>query len=552
LKLIPNICISSSGGEKKIFSLLQKKDCLEGCIGLHSLNLASHVSNAEGEADFVLLIPNKGILVIEVKDHESVKFEQGKWYLGRDKPVVGGPIKQAREAMYSILEYIRSKIPEASRVPISYCVWFTRTEFNADEHESIEWESFQFLDVRNLDNVQQSINEVMNHSIRHLKSKPTTQHVLPSSLTFDLTEKIVGHLRPRFETILGESTLRKIRRDEMTRLIEDQFTAIDGMEENPRVIISGPAGTGKTLLALEKARRIQLQGKKVAYLCFNTFLQIDVASKNLDLEVWNISKLIMKLSNTESRNASNIQEIESKDPKNFPIEEIYDALIIDEAQDIFASRYFPWLDAILKGGLKNGSWFAFGDFQSQNLYNNPFESDEIEKYCDSYFRFLLRHNCRNLPNIGHLTYTLVPNAPKWTSFRRNDDGVDPMVRFTGGAADLTKELDQAVEYLRMQKFSLSDIVVLTPSKIACPSETFSKSLFADRLIPWTLGASGKIRFSTIHAFKGLESQCIILMELYDLIGNSDARFLKYTALTRATDRLFIIADIDSQRVLEAL
>lgn len=552
MKLIPNICISSSGGEKRLFALLQNRECLDGSIALHSLNLASHVSNAEGEADFVLLIPNKGILVIEVKDHESVKFEQGKWVLGRDKPVVGGPIKQAREAMYSILEYIKSKIPEASRVPISYCVWFTRTEFNAAEHESIEWESWQFLDVRNLDDVQNSLDEVMDHSIRHLKSKPTTQHVLPTALTDKLTEEIVSNLRPRFETILGESTLRKIRRDEMTRLIEDQFTAIDGMEENPRVIISGPAGTGKTLLALEKTRRIQIQGKKVAYLCFNTFLQIDVASKNLDLEIWNISKLIMKLSNTESRNTSSIQEIEGRNPKDFQIKEIYDALIIDEAQDIFASRYFPWLDAILKGGLKNGSWFAFGDFQSQNLYNNAFESEEIQKYCNNYFRFSLRHNCRNLPNIGHLTYTLVPNAPKWTSFRRHDDGVDPMVRFTGGAANLTKELDDAIEYLRNQKFSLNDIIVLTPSKIAVPSETFSESKFADRFIPWTLGASGKIRFSTIHAFKGLESPCIILMELYDLIGNSDASLLKYTALTRATDRLYIIADLDSQKVLEAL
>ena len=106
LKLIPNTCISKSEGEKKLFYKLQSGECLNGSVALHSLNLASHVSNAEGEADFVLLIPGKGILVIEVKDHERVKFEDGKWILGNDKPKVGGPVKQAREAMYSLLEYM--------------------------------------------------------------------------------------------------------------------------------------------------------------------------------------------------------------------------------------------------------------------------------------------------------------------------------------------------------------------------------------------------------------------------------------------------------------
>ena len=137
LKLIPNICISKSEGEKKLFYKLQSGDCLNGAVALHSLNLASHVSKAEGEADFVLLIPGKGILVIEVKDHERVKFEDGKWILGNDKPKVGGPVKQAREAMYSLLEYIKTNLPAASLVPVTFLVWFTNTNINLQSYRTI-------------------------------------------------------------------------------------------------------------------------------------------------------------------------------------------------------------------------------------------------------------------------------------------------------------------------------------------------------------------------------------------------------------------------------
>lgn len=549
MKLIPNVCISTSAGEKRLFSLLQKVNCLSDSVGLHSLNLASHINNAEGEADFVLLVPQKGILVIEVKDHERVKYEEGKWILGSEKPKVGGPIKQAREAMYSLMEYLKSNLPTASRVPIAFIVWFTRTEFDAEKNKSIEWESWQFLDVHNLESVETSIKQVLESAINHLKSKPATKHVRPESLTPELIDEIKTLLRPRFETVLQESTLRKLRRDELGRLIADQYAVIDGMEENPRVLVTGPAGTGKTLLALEKCRRLQLEGKRTLYLCFNTFLQSEIASRNLDIEVTNVSKIIYRLSG-DINGLRSQPESQKLGLPSLGFEEKYDAIVIDEAQDLFSEKYLPWLDLILKGGLANGSWFAFGDFQSQNLYSQKQEHELINKYCNNYFRFSLRHNCRNLPNIGHLTYSLVPEAPRWISFRRQDDGVDPVIRFTGASTNLASELDEAINSLKNQKYSFSDIVVLTPSKIESPKDTFSTSIFCEKFATWSTGLSGKIRFSTIHSFKGLESPCIILMELYDLVGFPDASHLKYTALTRATDRLFIIADIDSQKILE--
>ena len=54
-------------GEKRLFSLIKEQLAAENWTVLHSLGIAKHVTQMEGEADFLLVIPGKGILIIEVK-----------------------------------------------------------------------------------------------------------------------------------------------------------------------------------------------------------------------------------------------------------------------------------------------------------------------------------------------------------------------------------------------------------------------------------------------------------------------------------------------------
>ena len=56
---------------------------------------------------------------------------------------------------------------------------------------------------------------------------------------------------------------------ELLRLTEQQFAVLDRLRRQRRVSISGGAGTGKTVLALEKARRLAREGSGVLLTCFN-------------------------------------------------------------------------------------------------------------------------------------------------------------------------------------------------------------------------------------------------------------------------------------------
>src|SRR5699024_2722484 len=89
-------------GEQSVYRALAEDQSTDDWIVLHSLNIAEHVRNPEGEADFVVIAPSLGILVIEAKSHDHFTFRDGIWKLGRQKPTTRGPFKQAGEAMYSI------------------------------------------------------------------------------------------------------------------------------------------------------------------------------------------------------------------------------------------------------------------------------------------------------------------------------------------------------------------------------------------------------------------------------------------------------------------
>jgi DNA replication protein DnaC len=551
-KVIPNFCRTNSRGEEILFQAFIESEVLKECIILHSLNIAKHLRNAEGEADFVILIPNKGILILEVKHHSTVKFHDGKWYLGNQEPTTRGPLEQASEAMYSILNYLKNQVPEARNIPMYYFSWFTKTAFNPPE--SIEWEPWQFLSQVHLSDIEKWVRNVMDSSINHLKNAQSTSFLNPNSFDKELALKVASSLRPSFETFMTEKENRSNRREELGHFISEQFECLDNLEDNQRTLTTGPAGTGKTLLAIEKLRRISDTKSKSVLVCFNRNLANALSERNPSLEITTISSLI---SAAIKNNGGHIEKgtlptHEIDGPSKFNLKAEYQNIIIDEAQDVFTSRYLPWIDALLLGGLRNGSWHAFGDFKTQKLYNTFENEDLIKDYSENFARGTLKVNCRNLEVIGKLTYSLVPRAPKWKSFLRLENQVDPNIHYLPKESSLITALDSAISYFKGQSFSYDDIIILSPSPIPTPEQIFADSQFAAKFQTYGSSGVGKIRFSTIHGFKGLESPCVALIELYELNNMPDKVPLMYIALTRATDRLFIVADPDSQKVMEAI
>ena len=97
----------TSKGEAEIFQCLQTDPSTSDWIVMHSLDISSHIKRISGEADFLVLIPAKGILCIEIKGSGNIIRSDGKWFYGKDgRPNSRSPFTQASQAMHSIRKRI--------------------------------------------------------------------------------------------------------------------------------------------------------------------------------------------------------------------------------------------------------------------------------------------------------------------------------------------------------------------------------------------------------------------------------------------------------------
>ena len=544
-KMYPNYCIAESPGERKLFTYLNESSKTEGWVVLHSLHIARHISKTKGEADFVVLIPNVGLVVIEVKAHQEIKVKKGSWYFGRDNSPHESPFKQGETAMYSIRKHLVELNPIFARIPFLNVCWFSEIDF--PKSSQMEYQDWQVLNIVDLDDAAGSLLASMNSGIKHLGSKLGISNVNGHALNSDTIESAVQLLRPDFDFAMSEKLFRSERRKQLLKFAEEQFIALDIALDNNAAIIKGAAGTGKSVLAVELARRFQARNKKVALFCFNRLLSDELASqlRDTNVTVSTIDAFSLKIAREANINLplNNIEAVKQINFMNLrvPSDEKFDVVIIDEAQDLLNSTFRPLLDESVLNGLKEGQWYAFGDLDAQKIYDQTDSIDYMKNEIRDVPIFTLTRNCRNIIQIGHFVEGLLPAKPKWNSFLRNESHPDPELIKIGLNQDITPIMDEVIENCKKFGFSFDDITILSPLEIGEPQNIFTESKFVSKYV---VGGKkpGKISFTSISKFKGLESPCVILLDLEQLSNWSNRYDLLYVGLTRATDRLVILAN----------
>jgi hypothetical protein len=547
--MMPAFCPSDAPpGEKAVYAALRDSDETDEWSVLHSLGIADHIRQVEGEADFVVVVPNKGILVIEVKSHLEIdRRPDGTWKLGNDAPTARGPFQQASEAMHSLRPYLAKDVDLRS-IPMLSAVWFTGVRARTMLPASPEWHDWQVLDVGDLDSVRGAILRTLTAGIAHLDDKIKYFSYGGIGPDHETAQRIVSLLRPKFELAMTSGDRRRARESQLAAFVEEQFFALDAASDNQSVLFTGPAGSGKTFLAMESARREIVTGKRGRLLCFNRFLSQQLVRDLADLDGLTVSTFHQEL-----LSLAKVDRVPQDAGPGFWNEQlpemaleslIYggatpsDFLIIDEIQDICSDPYLDVLDLMVKGGLKEGRVLLFGDFERQSIFNSELGLKRLLSRAASMTKFKLTQNCRNLPRIGYQVNLLSHLQPGYQRFRRQDDGIDPVFRRYEAAQDQSNLLVTAIHELKAEGYALSEIVILSPMRDTSTAATTTDPWLRQILKPFT-GADtrpGQIRYSTIHAFKGLEAPAIVVTDLDEnSVDNFDS--LLYIGLTRATDRL---------------
>lgn len=519
MRMIPSQPLGSteSKAEKRVFDQLRSAFSdpgKNGWFAIHSLNLPRHAYKRFGEIDFIVCGP-EGLFVLEIKGG-GVACRDGVWETrnryGETTRLKESPFKQAETALHGLL----AKAPASLLQPfvVGYGVILPDVERFP---ESAEWDRAVLADARDF----RQFEKWLTHLIRHWRMKDSRK----STASSEQLQAMRQYLRPDFEAVIPLHVALHEAGTRIARLTEDQLKLIDVVEANSRVICSGGAGTGKTMLALELAKRWTASGMKVVLACHSPWLK-------RYLERSAVPGLTVSLAETIRVTA-----------KRCGIAK-FDALIVDEGQDLLNMEALDRLDGCLVNGISHGRWCFFHDTNNQAGLCGSYVPDAYE-YLASFAptQIPLRTNCRNtLPILHKIKETLnadvgnpgVGEGPHVREFQASD--------LPAATHALEGELKRMIED---EGINPGDIVLLSPHSFttSCASglsPAWRQSLSVlDDASPRSSDRT-TIGFAEIRDFKGLESEVVILLDLPKPEQNTSLRSSFYVGMSRARSLLSII------------
>lgn len=560
----PVVPADTPGSERRVFEALRNAPHTDNWTVLHSLGFSSGRTGEFGEIDFVIVIQGQGIVCVEVKGGR-VTHKDGVWYTQKHNSTASealkrSPFRQAQDGMWKLKHALASKFGQGSleaKCPIGWIAILPDVDCPPITPEFTRGEVIDQADMEN--DISLRIRSVP--SLMHLARRADLS--MPSAGT---CKRMLSFLRPSFDRIAMASTNSWDTERRIRALTEEQYEVLDSVADNQICIVKGPAGTGKTNIAIEAARRLSLSGKRVVLVCFNRHLGIWLR-KCLDEQGLTaivaghihglLRERIAKSTLTGDLPASG--EIEDDelygrlyyDLGALAIEELnerFDAVIIDETQDFPARRIADIVQAWTQG-VESPRIILFGDFTRQALYGKAGRDlQEVRAVFGGAPVFNLSTNCRNTKRIATQTDLMCGFTGTRIS-EKQVEGVPVEVFYAGSQAEVIARLGQIVGALRTAGVRPADVIVLGPRRREHSIIAGVTAVGAWRLKDMSSAGSDELSYSTIHSFKGLERPVVIVVDAGS--GNSEETdSLLYVAMSRARIRLFLVCPEEARQVFD--
>ena len=532
-KMIPAVVdgFNDSLGERQVFDALRDGLSIEYTV-FHSFRWNKRTQSGRiewGEADFTVFHPKHGILVIEVKSG-GVALENGQWWYeranGRDP--MKAPLEQADRTKYELVEVIKNCLPEGEYCWVEPAVWFPSL---VDRNVIRDMPNTYHPEIVMMEWALKNTEKAIENAYRFYDSSRRTR------LSPESAKLIVRTLAPAFSAIPSLGAVYAEQELSFLRMTNEQNGLLDYLEEQPTAAIQGSAGTGKTLLAVEKARRLSVSDR-VLFLCFNRFLMEDLRKKNQDYNIafYNLPSLVVReagivgvpTNEDITKYLNRYDEIGNWDYKH---------IIIDEGQD-FNDMHLGLLAAI--AGIQGGAFYVFYD-KNQLVQRRELPEWVQKAEC----RLVLRRNCRNTYSIATTAGRPIDVEP--ILWEKSPTGKTPDFHVVSDVENFVRKLDEVISKYIGANIPSDQIVILT-------SKTEEKSVLArldkigKRPLVNARNADG-ILFTTARKFKGLESAVVIIVDVdASTFESNESRNLFYVGASRAKDFLDIIALLDDEQM----
>ena len=486
------------------------------------------------EIDFVVAIAGAGIVCVEVKGGE-VTHDGHTWlqHLRSGQIKTIDPVRQVRQARYALRDFIE-KDPRwtQGRVRWNHVVVLPNSEFSQD-FAVTDCPRWMVIDRDDFPTVVERIRDIA-------LNQETELPLLTAKGIEELRTALGGRGLPQRDVVA-----RALENEDAANILTDrQAVILDAIQLLTRVEVRGGAGSGKTFMALEQARRLANRGQRVALLCYShglaSFLKRITAGWNRRLRPGYVGEFhdlgiawgAAHGPDESQRDAATEQFFEHALPaqmlqlaNNLPDGHRFDSIVIDEAQDFADSWWEPLLAALRDP--ETGGIYVFSD-EGQRVFDRKGTPPV------PLVPLLLEQNIRNTRQIARAFEPLVDHPMRLLG----SDGAE--VRFVPCTREDAFDVgDDQIEALLAEGWRPEDVALLTtgsrhPEQIARQAE--GNAAYWDSF--WD---AEQVFYGHVLGFKGLERRAVVLVVNDKSVFERSPERL-YVGLSRARDQLVVCAD----------
>ena len=529
----------ANNSERATFMAIEGIPSRPNWVAIHSLSLTDNLYTIAGESDFVVLVPGKGIVVIETKAPKYVEYKEGEWYLDRTPKPNKSPIDQLNKATTSIYRFLEN-LDIYQDFPIARLLWFTSISQHQLDNKSpgdMQFYSWEIALKEDLAKPAETIEKVLDNYIATHKDREQLT-INPDAFDAAAAEAVAKALLNDFKSLQTPDS-RYIERATIARdLLEEQKALLDLVETNEHLYFDGAAGTGKTYLLLESAIKAAKAGHRSLLVCWNVMMAEELRRQTgprANLDVYDFNTLMLEICGLQSnqKNADSkwydetLPELASKvlDEKTHWGD--YQGIFVDEFQDIAGnSKILELLFKLSASKKAKGTRLVLAGDKNQQILSdkgqlaNPF--DVAKFLVPDLVHVRLRTNCRSVPE---LTIQMAPLTGIKADIVKHripsaiDGGLETV------AAKPGKEVQALAETLKklLEEYRPQDIRILSAFGF---NSSLAGSIFAgepksadERWLWKTLrnpvSDQGEIRWRSIAKFKGLESDVVVITDVND-------------------------------------
>lgn len=492
----------SSQAELDLFYEL--KSIQGNVVVLHSLGLAGHDHKRWSEIDFLVVCPD-GVFLLEIKGG-VVERTNGEWFVtdrnGVRESLGRGPFAQVGGAEAATRRFLRDRVPEMRTATMGYAVVTPDCVLNLD---GLDVDSAVCFDASNISmGIRSFLAQLTIHWRKRFPTQtdgldPETISRVAEVLSADIPG--ISSIRQQVAGVLAD--INVATREQELLLAELHF--------HDRVVVSGPAGSGKSTIAFNECLMRATAGQKVLYLChtpsFAEYLS-GAAEQVPNLQVLSVDRLE--------------KYMEAHGP--------VDVLVIDEGQDTLRGVSFGVLDRVVVGGINGGRW---------RLLLDPFQL--LEEGADD-------ANQRTFEASAGVIRALELNVRGTVEIAVTSSAFGYVDRIDGGIngpnvslkyADPPAMWDEVLEVVSMwigQGIDSSDICVLVAAEVLHQEDNDSGSgIHAMRASLTRMG----VVLSTPEEMKGRERVAVVFAGVRGL-GSVRERREAYLACSRAQVLLTVV------------